>query len=250
MAATPPDLTTSDLIEVRRSGVHGLGVFAAKPIAKGTRIIEYVGERVSHDEADRRYEGKAANDSHTFLFIVDSKTVIDAGTDGNDARFFNHSCDPNCESTVEKKRVFIEAIRAIEPGTELTYDYQIYREEGDPQNIDEVFACRCGFPNCRGTMLWPPEPKKKRKARKKAVAKSKGKTKGKSGVRAKSSTRGKAGAGGTAKSKAVGKTVGGKRGGKSTAGKSGAGTTRAKSKGNASSGGRTKKKGKRSGRRG
>jgi len=244
-AAQETDLTTSDLIEVRRSGVHGLGVFAAKPIAKGTRIIEYVGERVSHDEADRRYEEKDANDSHTFLFIVDSKTVIDAGTDGNDARFFNHSCDPNCESTVEKKRVYIEATRDIAPGTELTYDYQIYREEGDPENIDEVFKCRCGFPNCRGTMLWPPEPKKKRKAKKKAVAKSKGK----SGGSAKSSAKGKAGAGGKAKSKAGGKSAGGKRGGKSAAGKSGAGSTRGKSKGNAGGGGRAKKKG-RSGRRG
>ena len=82
MANPSADLTTSDLIEVRRSGVHGLGVFAAKRIPKGARIIEYVGERVSHDEADRRYEEKDANDSHTFLFIVDSKTVIDAGTDG------------------------------------------------------------------------------------------------------------------------------------------------------------------------
>src|SRR3569833_1912815 len=122
-AAQETDLTTSDLIEVRRSGVHGLGVFAAKPLAKGTRIIEYVGDRVSHDEADRRYEAKAENDSHTILIIVDSKTVIDAGTDGNDARFFNHSCDHNCESTVEKKQVYIEAFRDIEPGTELTYDY-------------------------------------------------------------------------------------------------------------------------------
>src|ERR1700748_219422 len=178
MADTSADLTTSDLIEVRRSGVHGLGVFAAKKIPKGARIIEYVGERVSHDEADRRYEEKDANDSHTFLFIVDSKTVIDAGVDGNDARFFNHSCDPNCESTVEKRRVYIEAIRDIEPGTELTYDYQIYREDDDPENIDEVFACRCGFPNCRGTMLWPPEPKKPRKkAKKKAVAKTRSKSK-------------------------------------------------------------------------
>jgi hypothetical protein len=251
-AAQETDLTTSDLIEVRRSGVHGLGVFAAKQIAKGTRIIEYVGERVSHDEADRRYEGKDANDSHTFLFIVDGKTVIDAGTDGNDARFFNHSCDPNCESTVEKKRVYIEAIRDIAPGTELTYDYQIYREEGDPENIDEVFKCRCGFPNCRGTMLWPPEPKKKRKAKKKAVAKSKGKAKGKSGGSAKSSAQGKTG--GKAKSKAGGKTAGGKtaggkRGGKSAAGKTGAGSTRGKSKGNTGGGGRAKKKG-RSGRHG
>ena len=131
--------------------------------AKGERIIEYLGERVSHDEADRRYESKDENDSHTFLFIVDSKTVIDAGVDGNDARFFNHSCDPNCESTVEKRRVLIEALRDIEPGEELTYDYQIYREDDDPENIDEVFACRCGFPNCRGTMLWPHGAEKKKR---------------------------------------------------------------------------------------
>jgi len=174
-----PDLTTSELIEVRRSNVHGLGVFAAQRIPKGTRIIEYVGERVSHDEADRRYEEKDANDSHTFLFIVDSKTVIDAGVDGNDARFFNHSCDPNCESTVEKRRVYIEAVRDIESGAELTYDYQIQREDDDPQNIDEVFACRCGFPQCRGTMLWPTERKAKRKKPKKKArtnAKTKAKT--------------------------------------------------------------------------
>jgi hypothetical protein len=164
----------SDLIEVRRSKVHGLGVFAAQKITKGTRIIEYVGEHVSHDEADRRYEDKDENDSHTFLFIVDSKTVIDAGVDGNDARFFNHSCDPNCESVVEERRVFIEAIRDVEAGAELTYDYQIQREDDDPDNIDEVFACRCGFPQCRGTMLWPTQRKPKRKkAGKSAAAKKK-----------------------------------------------------------------------------
>src|ERR1700730_17477873 len=184
MAAVSPqaDLTTSELIEVRRSDVHGLGVFAAKRIPKGTRIIEYVGERVSHDEADRRYEEKDANESHTFLCIVDSKTVIDGGVDGNDARFFNHSCDPNCESTVEKRRVYIEAVRDIESGAELTYDYQIQREDDDPQNIDEVFACRCGFPQCRGTMLWPTERKAKRKKPKKKArtnAKTKAKTKAK-----------------------------------------------------------------------
>jgi len=160
-AVSPP-------IQVRNSSVHGRGVFATRRIAKGERIIEYLGDRVSHDEADRRYESKEENDSHTFLFIVDSKTVIDAGIDGNDARFFNHSCNPNCESVVEKRRVYIEAIRAIEPGEEMTYDYQIYKEEGDPENIDEVFACRCGFANCRGTMLWPPEPKKPKKKPKKA----------------------------------------------------------------------------------
>ena len=149
------------LFQVRRSSVHGLGAFALRRIRKGTRIIEYLGERVSHSEADRRYESKEANDAHTFLFIVDSRTVIDAGVDGNDARFLNHSCNPNCESVIESRRVFIEAIRTIEPGEEMTYDYQIQREEDDPPGIDEVFACRCGFPECRGTMLWPPDPPKR-----------------------------------------------------------------------------------------
>jgi hypothetical protein len=238
VATTSPvesDLTTSDLIEVRRSAVHGLGVFAAKHIPKGARIIEYVGERVSHDEADRRYEEKDANDSHTFLFIVDSKIVIDAGVDGNDARFFNHSCDPNCESTVEKRRVFIEALRDIGPGTELTYDYQIHREDDDPQNIDEVFACRCGFPNCRGTMLWPTERKSKRKkAKKKAAAKTKAGTKAKSKAKtgtkstaknnaktaarskanARSKAKGKSSAKSGSKAKATGRTKSKSQGGK------------------------------------
>jgi SET domain-containing protein len=146
------------LFEVRRSPVHGLGAFALRRIRKGTRIVEYLGERVSHAEADRRYESKDANDAHTFLFIVDSRTVIDAGVDGNEARFLNHSCNPNCESVIENRRVFIEAVRTIEPGEEMTYDYQIQREDDDPPGIDEVFACRCGFPQCRGTMLWPPDP--------------------------------------------------------------------------------------------
>jgi uncharacterized protein len=154
------------LFEVRHSPVHGLGAFALRRIRKGARIVEYLGERVSHQEADRRYESKDANDAHTFLFIVDSRTVIDAGVDGNEARFLNHSCNPNCESVIEKRRVYIEAVRTIEPGEELTYDYQIQREEDDPPGIEEVFACRCGFAQCRGTMLWPPDPPKHRRRRK------------------------------------------------------------------------------------
>jgi hypothetical protein len=212
-------------IEVRNSNVHGRGVFATRRIEKGERIIEYLGERVSHEEADRRYESKEENDSHTFLFIVDSKTVIDAGVDGNAARFFNHSCDPNCESVVEKRRVFIEAIRTIAAGEEMTYDYQIYKEEGDPENIDEVFACRCGFEQCRGTMLWPPEPKKKRPRAKKKAAPAK-RSGGKSSARGRTGesrrsaggrsggTRGRTG---EARRTAAGKT------GRSTARRSGAG---------------------------
>jgi len=151
-----PRVPEQPLLEVRDSTLHGLGVFAARRIRKGTRIIEYLGERVSHAEADRRYEHKDAEDAHTFLFIVDARTVIDAGVDGNEARFVNHACDPNCESVIEDRRVFIEALRAIEPGEELTYDYQIQRESDDPPDVDAIFACCCGSERCRGSMLWPP----------------------------------------------------------------------------------------------
>ena len=188
-------MTQPPLFELRSSPVHGMGAFALRRIRKGTRIIEYLGERVSHAEADRRYESKAANDSHTFLFIVDSRTVIDAGVDGNDARFLNHSCNPNCESVIEKRRVFIEAIRTIQPGEEMTYDYQIQREEDDPPGIDEVFACHCGFPECRGTMLWPPEPpeRPKRKAKRRPAAAKRGRQARSTGQGAGKRARGTAG---------------------------------------------------------
>jgi SET domain-containing protein len=152
---------------VRRSKVHGSGVFAVAPIRKGTRIIEYLGDRVSHKVADQRYADHDENDNHTFLFIVDKRTVIDAGVGGNAARFINHQCDPNCESVIQNRRVYIEAIRALKPGDELGYDYQIGREKDDPDNVDEIYACRCGAKSCRGTMLWP----EKRVVRRKPAAK-------------------------------------------------------------------------------
>ena len=144
------------LFEVRHSRVHGYGVFALRRIRKGTTIIEYLGDRVTHEEANDRYADKDPLDGHTFLFTVDRKTVIDAGINGNEARFVNHACAPNCESVIENRRVFIEAIRDIAPGEELTYDYQIQREPDDPPDVDVIFACRCGAAACRGTMLWPP----------------------------------------------------------------------------------------------
>jgi SET domain-containing protein len=162
------------LFEVRHSRIHGYGVFAARRIRKGTTVIEYLGERVSHDEADARYDDKDPNDNHTFLFTVDSKTVIDGGVGGNEARYINHGCDPNCTSTAEKKRIYVEAIRTIQPGEELAYDYQIERDPEDPPNVDEIFACRCGAAKCRGSMLVA--RKKARKTIGKKAAKKAGKT--------------------------------------------------------------------------
>ena len=141
------------LFEVRNSQVHGNGVFALRRIRKGTTIIEYLGERVSHELADSRYESKDPRDGHTFLFTVDGKTVIDAGVNGNEARFINHGCDPNCQTVDIGKRIFIEAIRTIRPGEELAYDYRIARDADDPLDVDTIFACRCGARKCRGSML-------------------------------------------------------------------------------------------------
>jgi len=186
-------------IEVRNSPVHGSGVFALRKIRKGSTIIEYLGDRVTHEEVDERYADKLETDSHTFLFTVNSKIVIDAGSNGNDARFINHSCDPNCESTIKKKRVFIEAIRTIQPGEELSYDYAIGRDDDDAANVDEIFACRCGAANCRGSMLEPrKKPRKKGRAVKRPAAASRGKTgargklaRGEKAARSGTSSRGK-----------------------------------------------------------
>ena len=154
------------MIEVRHSPIHGYGVFALRRIRKGTTVIEYLGDRVSHEEADARYDDKDPKDNHTFLFTVDAKTVIDGGANGNDARYINHGCDPNCQSTTMAKRIFIEAIRTIQPGEELAYDYQIQRDADDAPDVDEIFACRCGAESCRGSML--EAPKKRAQARRNA----------------------------------------------------------------------------------
>ena len=171
------------LYKVTRSKVHGYGAFATRDIKKGEIIDEYLGDRITHAQADKRYEDHDENDNHTFLFIVDKKTVIDAGIGGNDARFINHKCDPNCESEIKKGRVFIVATKNIKKGEELGYDYQIGREKDDPDNVDEIYACRCGSPKCRGTMLFPAtmaefkkEQAKKAAARKRKSAAGKSKT--------------------------------------------------------------------------
>ncbi|HEY2675870.1 MAG TPA: SET domain-containing protein-lysine N-methyltransferase [Steroidobacteraceae bacterium] len=153
--------------EVRHSRIHGFGVFASRQIRKGTTIIEYLGDRVTPEEADRRYQDKDPKDGHTFLFTVDRKTVIDAGLNGNEARFVNHGCDPNCQTYNTGTRIFIEALRTIRPGEELSYDYQISRDDDDPADIDQVFACHCGAHSCRGSMLVAPKKKSPRRKRRK-----------------------------------------------------------------------------------
>ena len=174
LRTTRASLAASPLVEARNSRIHGRGVYAVARIKKGTRIMEYLGERISHAEADARYENKGDDDGHTFLFIASNRTVIDAGVDGNDARFINHSCNPNCETVIENSRVFIDAIRNIKAGEELGYDYQLTWESTDDATELALYSCRCGARRCRGTMLdREPTDQKKLDAKKKAKKKAK-----------------------------------------------------------------------------
>jgi SET domain-containing protein len=136
---------------VRNSGIHGKGVFAVTRIPKGARIIEYKGARMSEDAADEKYGDDES--PHTFLFLMDDKSVIDANRHGNSARWINHGCDPNCEANEENGRMFIDAMRDIEPGAELTYDYNLVVEERYTPALKRFYACGCGASKCRGTIL-------------------------------------------------------------------------------------------------
>jgi len=159
------------IFEVRDSAIQGSGAFATRRILKGTRIVEYIGERISTEEADERY-GDMSKHPHVVLFIVDKRTVIDGGAGGNDARFFNHSCEPNCQTIMEKKRIYVEALHAIEEGDELTYDYHLDFGVAPTEEDKKQYACLCGAASCRGTML-APIPEKKPRAAKKVAAKKK-----------------------------------------------------------------------------
>lgn len=168
-------------IVTRRSAIHGNGVFAVAPIAKGERLIEYKGRRRTHEEVDAGDTGDIES-GHTFLFTLNDEYVIDANYEGNAARWINHSCDPNCEAVLEEDdgddrrqdKVFIEAIRDIEPGEELFYNYGIRLAEPHTRELKKIWECRCGSPKCTGTMLQPkraPAKAKKKGKTRKATAK-------------------------------------------------------------------------------
>ena len=149
-------------IIVKRSPIHGNGVFAARKLAAGETLIQYKGKLTTHDEADGLYEGSVES-GHTFLFTLNDDYIIDANRGGNAARWINHSCDPNCEAVIierkrgdaPRERIYIEAKRAIRKGEELTYDYGIKLDVPQTKRLKALWACRCGKPNCTGTMLQP-----------------------------------------------------------------------------------------------
>lgn len=146
-------------IQVRKSGVHGKGVFSTVKLKKDEVLIEYLGEVISWKEALRRHPHDPKDPDHTFYFHIDDKHVIDAKFGGNAARWFNHACTPNCEADEIDGRIFIKALRAIKPDTELFYDYGLIIDEPYTKKLKKQFECRCGTENCRGTMLAPKQKK-------------------------------------------------------------------------------------------
>jgi uncharacterized protein len=158
----------SPLVVVKRSPIQGRGVFARAAIKKDARIVEYVGERLTPAVAEDRYDDEKMKRHHTFLFDA-GRVVIDATDEGNESRFINHSCNPNCYIEIEKSRVFIHAKRAIREGDELFYDYWYSTDDSYTiEDLRRIYPCRCGAPKCRGTLAAP--KKKKRASRAKATA--------------------------------------------------------------------------------
>jgi SET domain-containing protein len=139
--------------DIRESPIQGRGAFATGAIPRGARLVEYTGERLTPAEAEARYPDVPGERHHTYLFAIDDDVVIDAAVGGNDARWINHSCDPNCDAVVDGGRIFIEAIRDIEPGEELTYDYAYVLEERHTPSAKRRYPCHCGAARCRGTIL-------------------------------------------------------------------------------------------------
>lgn len=126
-------------LECKRSRIHRWGVFALEPIPARRRVIEYTGEKIDAEEMDRRSGKKLL-----YLFAISDNRIVDGAVGGSGAQYINHSCSGNLKSYVNNGRIFLSSIRSIEPGEELTYDY----------NIDEEFevACVCGAEDCRGKL--------------------------------------------------------------------------------------------------
>ena len=140
---------------MRRSGIHGKGVYAVQDIAAGDTLIEYVGEIITWEQAQARHPHDPQNPNHTFYFHIDENRVIDALYGGNSSRWINHACDPNCEADEQDGRIFIKALCDIAAGEELNYDYGLIIEERYTKKLKAEYPCWCGAPTCRGSLLAP-----------------------------------------------------------------------------------------------
>jgi SET domain-containing protein len=147
--------------QVRDSGVHGKGVYAIRPLHQGDTVLEYRGEIITWQEALDRHPHDPSQPNHTFYFHLDDGHVIDGKYQGNSAKWINHSCAPNLEAEQDGNRVFLKALRDIAPGEELFFDYGLVIDSRITPSLKKDYACWCGSPDCRGTMLAIRRRKKK-----------------------------------------------------------------------------------------
>lgn len=145
---------------VKPSKLHGNGVFALRDIPEGTRILQYAGKRLTPEQADTLFPVNPDEPFHTFFFALSNGKIVDGGQGGNDSRWINHSCAPNCEGheNADGSRVFIVAMRNIAAGEELLYDYSLVIDDEITDELKQNYRCLCGAPQCRGTMIaLPPD---------------------------------------------------------------------------------------------
>ncbi|MCX4176969.1 MULTISPECIES: SET domain-containing protein [Paraburkholderia] len=136
---------------VRKSPVHGKGVFAMRPLAAGERVLEYKGEVTTWRNALRRHQREGVV-GHTFLFGLSDGRVIDGSRDGNSARWLNHACTPNCETIEDDGRIFIHTLRPINASEELFIDYLLVIDDAEDEEARSQYACVCTFTRCRRSM--------------------------------------------------------------------------------------------------
>ncbi len=148
-------MKTNKLWKIKKSKIHAKGIFASNNIPKGTKIIEYVGEKISKKEGDLRSEKRLKKylDSKTtgsvYIFELNKRFDIDGSFDYNKARFINHSCSPNCEVEIKNSRIWIVSIKKIAKDEELSYDYGYEFDKDDYMD----HTCRCGVKNCIGYII-------------------------------------------------------------------------------------------------
>ena len=171
-APTEPAPTTSPWVRKAASAVHGTGLYAARDIPAETRIIEYVGERITKAESIRRDEVRLArqsdgDDGCVYLFEINKRHDLDGAVSWNTARLINHSCEPNCETEKVRGHIWISALRDIPEGEELSYDYGF-----DWENWKD-HPCRCGTPSCFGWIVRRDQRKKVARILKREAGKAK-----------------------------------------------------------------------------
>ena len=148
--------------KVRRSKVHGHGVFSTKNISKNTKIIQYIGEKITRSEGNKRSEKrikKYLNSRKTgsvYIFQLNNRYDIDGSPKYNKARYINHSCDPNCEVDIVNDEIWISSIKKINKGEELSYDYGYSFDKDDYKD----HPCECGSKKCIGYIISSDEWKK------------------------------------------------------------------------------------------